>query len=159
MNYADIRKLDISNGPGIRSSLFVSGCNFKCNGCFNQEAQDFKYGKLFTKEIEDKFIEYTKSSKITGVNILGGEPLQQDNSLLNLLKRIKKETNKNIWLWTGYKLEEIPKEKLEILEYIDVLVDGRFELNNKNLSLKYRGSGNQKVNFKNTEGIFESVDI
>ena len=109
MNYAQIRKLDVTNGPGVRTTLFVSGCTHNCEGCFNKEQQDFNYGNEFTKETEDEFIECTKARQIKGVNILGGEPMQQimDNTLLNLLKRIKAETNKPIWLWSGYKYEEI----------------------------------------------------
>ncbi|MEN8078060.1 anaerobic ribonucleoside-triphosphate reductase activating protein [Clostridioides difficile] len=149
MNYAKIRKLDVTNGPGVRTTLFVSGCTHDCEGCFNKEQQDFKYGNEFTKETEDEFIEYTKSRQIKGVNILGGEPMQQimDNTLLNLLKRIKSETNKPIWLWSGYKFEEIinnPK-RLEILKEVDVLVDGKFEMDKRDIMLKYRGSSNQRV--------------
>ena len=101
MNYAKIRKLDVTNGPGIRTTLFVSGCTHNCEGCFNKEQQDFNYGNKFTKETEDEFIQLTKNKQIKGVNILGGEPMQQimDDTLLNLLKRIKLETDKPIWLW------------------------------------------------------------
>ena len=135
MRYAKIRKLDVTNGPGIRTTLFVSGCTHNCEGCFNKEQQDFNYGNEFTKETENEFIEYTKSRQIKGVNILGGEPMQQtkDDSLLNLLKRIKIETNKPIWLWSGYKFE------------VDVLIDGKFEIEKRDLMLKYRGSENQRV--------------
>ena len=96
MKYAKIRKLDVTNGPGIRTTLFVSGCTHNCEGCFNKEQQDFNYGNEFTKETENEFIEYTKSRQIKGVNILGGEPMQQtkDDSLLNLLKRIGKAKNR-----------------------------------------------------------------
>ena len=149
MKYAKIRKLDVTNGPGIRTTLFVSGCTHNCEGCFNKEQQDFNYGNEFTKEIENEFIEYTKSRQIKGVNILGGEPMQQtkDDSLLNLLKRIKIETNKPIWLWSGYKFEEIIIEPkmLELLKQVDVLIDGKFEIEKRDLMLKYRGSENQRV--------------
>ena len=149
MRYAKIRKLDVTNGPGIRTTLFVSGCTHNCEGCFNKEQQDFNYGNEFTKEIENEFIEYTKSRQIKGVNILGGEPMQQtkDDSLLNLLKRIKIETNKPIWLWSGYKFEEIIIEPkmLELLKQVDVLIDGKFEIEKRDLMLKYRGSENQRV--------------
>ena len=149
MKYAKIRKYDISNAPGICTTLFVSGCTHNCEGCFNKEQQDFTYGNDFTKEIEDEFIEYSKSKQVKGVNILGGEPMQQlmDNTLLNLLKRIKKETNKPIWLWSGYTFEEIvnnPK-RAEILREVDVLIDGKFEADKRDLMLKYRGSSNQRV--------------
>lgn len=149
MNYAKIRKLDVTNGPGIRTTLFVSGCTHNCEGCFNKEQQDFNYGNKFTKETEDEFIELTKSRQIKGVNILGGEPMQQimDDTLLNLLKRIKLETNKPIWLWSGYTFEEIinnPK-RAEILREVDVLIDGPFIKEKRDLKLKYRGSENQRV--------------
>ena len=149
MNYAQIRKLDVTNGPGVRTTLFVSGCTHNCEGCFNKEQQDFNYGNEFTKETEDEFIECTKASQIKGVNILGGEPMQQimDNTLLNLLKRIKAETNKPIWLWSGYKYEEIIEnsKRLELLKEIDVLIDGKFENDKRDIMLKYRGSANQRV--------------
>ena len=149
MKYAKIRKLDVTNGPGIRTTLFVSGCTHNCKDCFNKEQQDFNYGEEFTKEIEDEFIEYTKARQIKGVNILGGEPMQQvkDNTLLNLLKRIRMETNKPIWLWSGYTLEEILRneKRLEILKEVDVLMDGRFEADKRDIMLKYRGSSNQRV--------------
>ena len=149
MRYAKIRKLDVTNGPGIRTTLFVSGCTHNCEGCFNKEQQDFNYGNEFTKETENEFIEYTKSRQIKGVNILGGEPMQQtkDDSLLNLLKRIKIETNKPIWLWSGYKFEEIIIEPkmLELLKQVDVLIDGKFEIEKRDLMLKYRCSENQRV--------------
>ncbi|ENZ00024.1 anaerobic ribonucleoside-triphosphate reductase activating protein [Clostridium thermobutyricum] len=149
MNYAQIRKFDVTNGPGVRTTLFVSGCTHKCDGCFNDEQQNFNYGNEFNKETEDEFIKYTLNPQIKGVNILGGEPMQQtkDNTLLNLLKRIKKETAKPIWLWSGYTYEQIisdPK-KLELLNQVDVLIDGKFQIANRNISLKYRGSSNQRV--------------
>lgn len=149
MKYAKIRKYDISNAPGICTTLFVSGCTHDCDGCFNKEQQDFNYGNEFTKEIEDEFIEYSKSKQVKGVNILGGEPMQQlmDNTLLNLLRRIKKETNKPIWLWSGYTYEEIisNSRRLELLEEVDVLIDGKFEISKRDLMLKYRGSSNQRI--------------
>lgn len=149
MNYAEIRKYDVTNGPGVRTTLFVSGCTNNCLGCFNKEQQDFNYGKKWNKQIEDEFISYIKNENNTGVNILGGEPLEQtmDNDLINLLSRIKKETNKSIWLWSGFIFEDIIKDKnkKEVISYIDVLVDGRFILEKRNLNLKYRGSDNQRV--------------
>ena len=149
MRYAKIRKYDISNAPGICTTLFVSGCTHNCEGCFNKEQQDFTYGNDFTKEIEDEFIEYSKSKQVKAVNILGGEPMQQlmDDTLLKLLKRIKLEVNKPIWLWSGYTFEEIvnnPK-RAEILREVDVLIDGKFEADKRDLMLKYRGSSNQRV--------------
>ncbi|MPM04701.1 Anaerobic ribonucleoside-triphosphate reductase-activating protein [bioreactor metagenome] len=149
MNYAKIRKFDVSNGPGVRTTLFVSGCTNNCEGCFNKDLQNFNYGDKWTKEIEDKFIEYVKNTNINGVNILGGEPMDQikDKDLYNLLKRIKDETKKDIWLWSGYLYEDILKneDRMAMLSFVDVLVDGRFEINKRNISLKYRGSSNQRV--------------
>lgn len=149
MNYAQIRHYDVANGPGVRASMFVSGCTHNCKNCFNKEAQDFNYGNLYTKEVEDKFMKYVLDDNTKGVSILGGEPLMQtmDDSLLNLLKRIKKETNKEIWLWSGYTYEEaiLSEKRKEILNYVDVLVDGRFEEENKSLLIKFRGSTNQRI--------------
>lgn len=148
MYYGKIRKLDAANGPGVRTTLFVSGCTFNCPGCFNKESQNFNFGEEFTKEVEDRFMEYIKNPNVVGVSLLGGEIMQQDtDTILNLVKRIKEETGKNIWCWTGYKYEELIKinEKLDILQYIDVLVDGRFEMEKRDLMLKYRGSSNQRV--------------
>jgi len=149
MNYAKIRKFDVSNGPGVRTTLFVSGCTNNCEGCFNKDLQDFNYGEIWTEEIENDFIKQVNSPNIVGVNILGGEPMDQikDKVLYNLLKRIKDETNKSIWIWSGYLYEDIiaNKERNNILSYADVLIDGRFELDKRNISLKYRGSSNQRV--------------
>lgn len=149
MNYAQIRKLDVTNGPNIRTTLFVSGCTHNCDGCFNKDQQNFNYGTPFTKETEDEFIKLTMNPMVKGVNILGGEPMQQikDDTLLNLLRRIKEETKKPIWMWSGYSFEQIidnPK-RLELLKEVDVLIDGKFEIENRNISLQYRGSSNQRV--------------
>lgn len=148
MYYSQIRKLDVSNGCGIRTTLFVSGCTLNCEGCFNKDAQSFTNGELWTKEVENEFIEYTNNSHVVGVNLLGGEVFQQDlDIILNLVKRIKDETKKPIWVWSGYLFDDIIKDskKYEILQYIDVLVDGRFILAQRDLSLKYRGSSNQRI--------------
>lgn len=148
MKYAQIRKFDVTNGPGIRSTLFVSGCSHNCKGCFNKEQQSFDYGNDFTKEVEDNFIEAIKNKQVVGVSILGGEPFQQDViTLRNLFKRIKEETGKPIWVWTGYSFHNLLNSPIHIhlFEYIDVIIDGRFEIGLKDLSLKYRGSSNQRV--------------
>jgi len=149
LNYAEIRKFDVTNGPNVRTTLFVSGCTNNCKGCFNKDLQDFSYGSKWTSEIEDKFLEYVKNENVKGVNILGGEPMEQimDNDLYNLLQRIKKDTNKDIWLWTGFLIEDILKDekKKKILNCVDVLIDGRFDINKRDISLKYRGSSNQRV--------------
>lgn len=149
MNYAQIRKFDVTNGPGVRTSLFVSGCTNNCPGCFNKEQQSFEYGTKWNKDTEDMFLTNVKNENIQGVNILGGEPMEQtmDRDLVSLLSRIKKETNKSIWLWSGYLYEDIIKDepKREILSFVDVLIDGRFLIEERNLMLKYRGSENQRV--------------
>ena len=150
MKYSKIRKFDVSNGPGIRSTIFVSGCTHNCESCFNKELQDFDYGQDYTSETEEKLIEYMNNPMVVGINILGGEPLQQtmDDSLLNLLKRIKKKfPEKTIWLWTGdlFEIAIKDKKKLEILKQVDVLIDGPFMKSKRNINLKYRGSSNQRV--------------
>lgn len=150
LNYSEIRKFDVTNGPGVRTTIFVSGCTHKCEGCFNEELQDFNYGNKWTKNEENEFISYVSDPVVVGVNILGGEPLQQnmDSCLLDLLKRIKEEyPDKSIWLWTGYVFEDIldNKEKMDIIKLVDILVDGKFEIDKRNLKLKYRGSENQRV--------------
>ncbi|HBE9553453.1 anaerobic ribonucleoside-triphosphate reductase activating protein [Clostridioides difficile] len=149
MKYAEIRKFDVSNAPGVRTTLFVSGCTHNCKGCFNKDLQDFNYGDIWSNKVEDEILSYIKNDNIVGLNILGGEPLQQtkDDDLINFLKRVKNETNKNIWLWSGYLFEEIIEDVLrrEFLDYVDILVDGKFNISKRNISLKYRGSSNQRV--------------
>ncbi len=149
MYYAQIRKFDTANGTGIRSTLFVSGCTHKCKGCFNQDYKHFRYGHPWTKEIEDKFIEHIKNPNVHGVTILGGEPMDQvrDNDLKDLVCRIKEETGQNIWIYSGYIFEEIMmhKKTKEILKYCDVLVDGPFIEEQKDLRLRFKGSKNQRI--------------
>ena len=149
MNYCDLRPFDSNNGIGIGTTIFFSGCRFHCPNCFNKEAQDFNYGNIYTKEVENKFMEYVLDDNVKGISILGGEPLMQttDDSLLNLLKRIKKESNKEIWMWTGFVYETaiLDEKRKEILDYIDVLVDGQFVESKKVLNLKFRGSTNQRI--------------
>lgn len=148
MNYADIRKYDTANGNGISSSIFFSGCKFHCKGCFNKEAQDFNYGKSYTKEVEGLFISYLKDKHVSHASLLGGETFQQDlEIILHLVKRIKNEVNKPIWIWTGYLWQDLIKyiDKLNILEYIDVLVDGQFQEDKKNFNLLWKGSNNQRI--------------
>ena len=156
MYYADIKKVDVANGPGVRVSLFVSGCTHKCKGCFNEEAWDFKYGHEYTQNEEDKIIELLKPDYIEGITFLGGEPFEYVNQkgILPLLRRIRKELpNKTIWCFSGYTfdtdiLENMCnkyKETKELISYIDVLVDGKFEIDKKNFKLKFRGSSNQRI--------------
>lgn len=147
MNYAKINKYDITNGAGVRTSLFVSGCWNNCEGCFNKELQDFNYGNTWTKEVEDEFIEYCKDENVVGISLLGGEPMQQDSALLDLLDRINDEVKKPIWMWTGLVFEDLIENDFQkqVLAKIDVLIDGEFILNKRDLKLKYRGSSNQRV--------------
>ena len=148
MNYAKIIKYDTGNWDGVNTTIFFSGCRFKCPGCFNKCAQDFNYGKKYTEEVEDLLISYAKDKHVVGVCILGGEPFQQDlDILLRLVRRIAYEVNKPIHIWTGYSFEDLltDDQKKKILCFIDTLVDGRFILAKKDLNLKYRGSSNQRV--------------
>ncbi len=156
MNYATIKYNDIANGTGVRTSLFVSGCTHKCKGCFNAEAWDFNYGLPFTKEIEDQIIKSMQSDFIDGLSLLGGEPFEPQNqeALLPFLKRVKEVyPKKSIWCYTGYLFDEellkpsraTTPHTLEMLSLIDVLVDGRFEMDKKNLMIKFRGSTNQRI--------------
>lgn len=156
MNYAEIKTFDVANGPGIRVSLFVSGCTHRCPGCFNAQAWDFDYGKPFTEETIDYIIDTLSFGAYQGVTFLGGEPLERVNQqgLLPLAKKIKEVyPDKTIWCFTGYELErdimgrmmkEWP-ETSELLSYIDVLVDGPFIEALKNIRLTFRGSENQRI--------------
>lgn len=160
MNYSGINFCDIANGKGIRVSLFVSGCHFHCDGCFNPEAWDYEYGKPYTKETENKILEEIKKPHIRGLSILGGDPLCQSyegmNQLFSLANKVN-ELGKNTWIWTAYTWEELMEDETEkegpllwqmrrsLVLACDVWVDGRFILNQKDLSLAFRGSKNQRV--------------
>lgn len=146
MNYAEIKKVDIANGPGVRVSLFVSGCRNHCKGCFNPETWDFDYGRPFTRETEDEIIEALRPSWIQGLSILGGEPTEEENAavLIQFLKRVRAVLpDKDIWLYSGYTYEAL-RDK-EILTLVDVLVDGPFLLELKDAGLAFRGSRNQRI--------------
>ena len=157
MNYANIKNTDIANGEGIRISLFVSGCTHHCKNCFNKETWDFNYGSPFTKEVEDQIINLLKPNYIKGITLLGGEPMEPQNqkALLPFIKRLKEiyKNTKNIWCYTGYVFDKDLIENgranceytNEFLSYIDVLVDGPFVESLKNISLKFRGSSNQRI--------------
>jgi anaerobic ribonucleoside-triphosphate reductase activating protein len=144
--------MDISDGPGVRVSLFFQGCHFHCKDCFNSETWDFNKGKEFTDEVIDKIIELANHEYIEGLSILGGEPMHPVNVLgtIALAKKFKeKYPNKNIWVWTGYKFEDIPNKNA--LPLIDVLVDGQFITELHSFNLKWKGSSNQRViNVKET---------
>ena len=157
MYYGNIKNFDIADGLGIRVSFFVSGCRTCCKGCFNEMTWDFKFGKEFTEETIEYILKLLKPDQIDGFTLLGGEPFEEENQevLADLLKRIKIEyPTKDIWCYTGYVLETdlLPEEgrkhtkhTQDMLECIDVLVDGPFILEKKNLMLKFRGSTNQRV--------------
>jgi len=157
MKYGQIYFNDIANGIGCRTSLFVSGCTHHCEGCFNSSTWDFSFGDEFTKENEDEIIESLKPQYINGLTILGGEPMEIVNQkgILPLLKRIKDELpDKTIWIYSGYTFEELTdssnkrchgEHTKEILGMIDVLVDGEFVLSKKDISLRFRGSSNQRI--------------
>jgi len=141
-----MNKNDIANGEGVRVSLFVSGCRNHCKGCHNPEAWDFSYGLPFTKETEDEIIESLRPSWIQGLSVLGGEPCEEENErvLIPFLKRVKRECpNSDTWLFSGYTYEML--QGSEILQYVDVLVDGPFLLEQKDISLQFRGSRNQRI--------------
>ena len=147
MNYAQIRKYDVANGPGIRSTIFVTGCTHNCYNCFNKEYQDFNFGKTWTDKETKEVIEYLELPEVKGLTVLGGEPFQYEVDLLMTIPDIKKEVQKDIWIFSGYTFEEIIKDenKKNLLEECDVLVDGRFVENLKDLTLRFRGSSNQRI--------------
>lgn len=139
--------MDISNGPGVRISIFMQGCSFHCENCFNPETHDFKGGKPFTQETIDEVLTLCEPSYIKGLSILGGEPLHPQNieGTTDLAKQFKsKYPHKSLWIWTGFLYDRDLKDK-EILQYIDVLVDGQFVFAKKNPNLKWKGSENQRV--------------
>lgn len=146
MNYAEIKNYDIANGPGVRVSLFVSGCRRGCKGCFNQEAQAFDYGKKYTLKTRMELLGMLKNEHIAGLSVLGGDPFEPENrkTVFNLCKAAKIAfPEKDIWMWTGFLWDDV--KDLPVLKFVDVLVDGPFILNKKNLSLPYCGSSNQRV--------------
>lgn len=147
MRYNKIRKMDISNGPGVRVSVFMQGCAFHCKNCFNPETWDFKQGKEFTDEIIDKVLELASKDFIVGLSILGGEPMHPNNieGTTKLAKSFKeKYPNKTIWCWSGFLFDHDLKDK-EVMKYIDVLVDGQYQDELHDFRLKWCGSSNQRV--------------
>ena len=156
MNYCGIKKCDIANGLGVRVTLFVSGCTHHCKGCFQPETWNFEYGDKFTADTENELLEALEPDYIHGITLLGGEPFEPENQrvLVGFIKKVREKfPNKNIWCYTGYLLdEELLKPSRarcevtdEMLSYIDVLVDGEFELDKKNISLQFCGSENQRI--------------
>ena len=156
MNYASIKECDSANGLGVRVSIFVSGCNHKCKGCFNEAIWDFNIGDEYTKEVENHILDLLKRPYIRGLSLLGGEPMEPAHqiALLSLVKRAKEMyPNKDIWCWTGFlfdkdimqKMYKFLKQTPEFLKYIDVIVDGKFIEELKDLRLRFRGSSNQRI--------------
>lgn len=156
MNYGEIKKYDIADGPGVRVSLFVSGCTHCCEGCFNSQTWDFNFGKPFTEETEEEILKAMSPSHISGFTLLGGEPFEPQNQkvIVELLRKIKKVyPDKNIWCYTGYLFDRdlLGESRArceytdEMLSMIDVLVDGEFIAEKRNLMLNFRGSSNQRI--------------
>jgi len=153
MNYADIKKVDVANGPGVRVSLFVSGCTHHCKECFNPETWDFGYGSPFGEAEMEKILSLLDKEHIRGLSLLGGEPFEPENqeAVLELVKRVREKLpGKTIWCYSGYLFEELAAGKVgahsrELLEGLDVLVDGPFVLEKKDLGLRFRGSNNQRI--------------
>lgn len=156
MNYATIKPVDIANGPGVRVSLFVSGCTHRCKGCFNEEAWDFQFGKPFTQEVQEQLLSSLDHDYIEGLTLLGGEPMEPSNqeALLPFIRAVRERLpQKTIWCFTGYdfekdilgKMMEASSVTRELIPLFDVMVDGKFVAEKRNLSLKFRGSENQRV--------------
>lgn len=156
MNYAAIKNCDIANGPGVRVSLFVSGCTHRCKGCFNEVAWDFDYGEPFTQKTIDLILQMLEPDYIKGITLLGGEPFEPQNqpALVELLRQIKETyPDKTIWAFSGYLFERDilsgrlgdPEVTKALVGYLDVLVDGPFVMEKKDLSLRFRGSSNQRI--------------
>lgn len=156
MNYADIKQYDVANGIGVRVSVFVSGCTHHCKECFNKEAWDFNYGKPFTEKEIDKVLSYLKPEYVAGLSLLGGEPMEPVNQegLLPLLRKVHEMyPEKNVWCYSGYLFDRDIVERMckesavtrELLSYIDIMVDGEFMIEKKNLKVNFRGSENQRI--------------
>lgn len=153
LNYADIKKVDVANGPGVRVSLFVSGCTHRCEECFNPETWDFDYGTPFGEAEIENILALLAPDHIRGLSLLGGEPFEPANqeAVLELVRRVREELpQKTIWCYSGYLFQELAAGKIgdhgrELLEQLDVLVDGPFVLAKKDLGLRFRGSSNQRI--------------
>ena len=153
MNYADIKKVDVANGPGVRVSLFVSGCTHRCRECFNPETWDFDYGQPFGQAEVETIISFLDRDHIRGLSLLGGEPFEPENQrpVLELVRQVRKRLpEKTIWCYSGYLFEELAANQVgthsrSLLEELDILVDGPFVLAQKDLGLRFRGSSNQRI--------------
>lgn len=151
MFYSNIIEHDIANGEGVRISLFVSGCQFHCEDCFNPESWDYNYGKPYTQETTDYILSILQSPYVNGLSILGGDPLWQDEDgiaqLIDLVKQVK-NIEKTVWIWSGFTWEQLPslsKSKQNLVQLCDVMIDGLYDKKLRDLRLKWRGSSNQRV--------------
>ncbi|GAM60130.1 ribonucleotide reductase [Vibrio ishigakensis] len=152
MNYHNYYPVDVVNGPGTRCTLFVSGCIHQCRGCYNQSTWSPSSGHLFTQEMEDQIINDLKDTRIKkrGLSLSGGDPLLPSNvpHILKLVQRVKRECpDKDIWMWTGYLLAELTPEQQEVIKYVDTLIDGKFEKDQADARLEWRGSANQVIHY------------
>lgn len=150
MHIADYKPFNFVDGEGVRCSLYVSGCPFNCTGCYNKLAQAFNYGVEYTQELEEQILADLAQPYVQGLTLLGGEPFLNTQILIPLCRRVKQQfgSAKDIWSWSGYYYEELLQDtadKIELLELIDVLVDGRFDLSKRDLTLRFRGSSNQRI--------------
>lgn len=147
MNYGQIRKYDIANGPGIRTSIFVTGCSLNCKNCFNKEYQNSNFGEKWTDQTTKKVIDYLSKDEVAGLTILGGEPFESAKDLISIIDDIKKQIDKSIWIYSGYIFENLIENPTckNLLKEVDVLVDGPFKEAKKDLKLKFRGSSNQRI--------------
>lgn len=146
MNIAQIRQYDIANGPGIRLTIFVSGCTHHCKGCFNTLYKDFSYGDVYNREMEERILTLANDENVRGITFLGGDPLDQDDEIIHLLEKLQ-SLNKPIWIYSGSTYESILKDphKYKIISYCDVLVDGPFVEELKDPKLHFKGSSNQRI--------------
>lgn len=153
MNYYKIKRYDIANGKGIRTSLFVSGCTFHCKGCFNSEAWNFKSGKPFDEEAKKYLFSLLEDPECVGLSLLGGDPLLQGEDMLDLVKEVKERfPNKNIWIWSGYYLNELNDLQRKIISYCDYYVDGRYDETKNKGHYLFKGSSNQTIWHNNGNG-------
>lgn len=147
MRFAQIREHDVANGPGVRTTIFVTGCTIGCKDCFNEEYQDFNFGNIWTQEETNKIVNYLNEDIVEGLTILGGEPFDNSKDLVKIVSEIREKTDKSIWIFSGHIYENIVKnnDNLKLLKLCDVLVDGPFVAKLKNLKLRFRGSENQRI--------------
>ena len=147
MNYAQIRKYDIANGPGVRTTIFLTGCTLNCKNCFNKEYQNFHFGKVFDEKAFEEVMDCLSDANISGLSVLGGEPFDNLEGLREFITKVRAKSEKDIWIYSGYTFEELLEKDgaMDVLKNIDVLVDGRFVEDLKDLKLKFRGSSNQRI--------------